>query len=672
MRLLKSTTDPDVCDTDGKRRSTMKNFFRALKLAARFWPSIALATFCSFAVAALWGANIGAFYPVLEVTIHGKSMHEWVDDEIERNRQEVQRLEAYVADLRRQMYAEGVSAARQRQLQMTLADAESQKEQFAVKLASYQRTEPWIKRFVPSDPFQTIALIMAALIVSTLVKHIFLITNEVLVGRVALNISRTIRMQIFDKALAMDRGTFSNFGVSGFATNITQTTDMLTNGLMAAMGALLREPLKIISCLVGAGLICWRLLLLSVVAAPLVGGLLYLVTKRLKAVSRGQLEKAGHYNAVMLEALANINTVQIFRMEKRESERFGQSTKAIRDIGLKFVFYSSLSKPIIEFLGLAMLGTTVVGGAYLVLYQETSLLGIPITDEPLSVSALLVFFGMLIGISDPLRKLSAVYSSIYAGAMAADGLFPLLDIEHRITDPAEPQHVDSPHRILTIEDVDFGYQPDQLILRDVCLEIPYGSTVAIIGHNGSGKSTLIHLLGRFYDPLRGRLAFDGIDFRDMRVEDIRRRMALVNQNTELFNESVAFNIRYGRPDATDEEVFAAARQAHAHDFIVNVLPEGYNTWVGENGSRLSGGQRQRIALARALLCNPEILILDEATSQIDMQSEQLIRESLALHRGERTMLIITHREKLLELADRVYEVVEGRLIERPHLARSAA
>ncbi len=650
----------------------MNNFLRALKLATRFWPSIALATFCSFAVAALWGANIGAFYPVLEVTIHGQSMHDWIDDEIDRNRREVQRLEAYIADLRTELEGDAGSADQQRQLQLRLADAQSQLQQYTARLASYQRTEPWIKRFVPDDPFQTIALIMAALIVSTLVKHVFLISNEVLVGRVALNISRTIRMQIFDKAMTMDRGTFSNFGISGFATNITQTTDMLTNGMMAAMGALLREPLKIISCLVGAGLICWRLLLLSVLAAPLVGGLLYLVTKRLKQISRGQLDKAGNYNAVMLEALANINTVQIFRMERRESERFGESTKALRDFGLKFVFYSSLSKPIIEFLGLAMLSTTVVGGAYLVLNQETSLLGIPITDEPLSVSALLVFFGMLIGISDPLRKLSAVYSSIYAGAMAADALFPLLDLEDRITDPAEPKHVDSPHRILTLENLDFGYHPDQLILRDVHLEIPFGSTIAIIGHNGSGKSTLIHLLGRFYDPVRGRLAFDGVDFREMRVGDIRRRMALVNQNTELFNESVAFNIRYGRPDATDEEVIAAARQAHAHEFITSVLPEGYDTQVGENGSRLSGGQRQRIALARALLCDPEILILDEATSQIDMQSEQLIRESLAVHRGERTMLIITHREKLLELADRVYEVVDGRLVERPHLARSAA
>ncbi len=158
----------------------------------------------------------------------------------------------------------------------------------------------------------------------------------------------------------------------------------------------------------------------------------------------------------------------------------------------------------------------------------------------------------------------------------------------------------------------------------------------------------------------------------MKVEDVRQRIALVTQHTELFNESVAYNIRYGKPDATDEEVYAAADAAHATEFITSVLPEGFETNCGQNGGRLSGGQRQRIALARALLCNPEILILDEATSQIDMQSEQLIRESLAEHRGERTMIIITHREKLLELADSVYEVVEGELVPRPGLLSSAA
>jgi ATP-binding cassette subfamily B protein/subfamily B ATP-binding cassette protein MsbA len=231
-----------------------------------------------------------------------------------------------------------------------------------------------------------------------------------------------------------------------------------------------------------------------------------------------------------------------------------------------------------------------------------------------------------------------------------------LDQSSEIRDPENPAKVESPHRSLRFDDIGFRYEGGKSVIENVSLDIPFGSTIAVVGSNGSGKSTLI----------------DGVDIRDMRVDDIRGRIAMVNQQTELFKDSVAYNIRYGKPDATDEEVEEVARRAHAHDFITTALPQGYETNVGRNGGQLSGGQRQRIALARALLCKPEILILDEATSQIDMQSEQAIRESLAEMRGECTTIIITHREKLLELADRVFEVVDGRLVERPALVHSNA
>jgi len=266
---------------------------------------------------------------------------------------------------------------------------------------------------------------------------------------------------------------------------------------------------------------------------------------------------------------------------------------------------------------------------------------------------------MPVGVSDPLRKLSAVYASIYSGTVAADAVFPLLDRDDTIRDPEVPREAPQPHRLLSLQGVRFSYYYKKPILADVSLDIPFGSTIAIVGHNGSGKSTLVHLLCRFYDPQHGSLSLDGVDFRDMRVADLRKRIALVTQNTELFNASVAYNIRYGKPDATDAEVEDVARQALAHEFICSSLDAGYATIVGQNGQKLSGGQRQRIAAARALLCKPEILILDEATSQIDVHSEQLIRESLASHRGQRTMIIITHREKLLELADRVFDVHNG-------------
>jgi ABC-type multidrug transport system fused ATPase/permease subunit len=203
------------------------------------------------------------------------------------------------------------------------------------------------------------------------------------------------------------------------------------------------------------------------------------------------------------------------------------------------------------------------------------------------------------------------------------------------------------------------------------LDIPFGKTIAILGANGSGKSTLIHLLCRYYDPTAGSLELDGIDLRDLALADIRQRITLVSQNTELFNRSVYENIRYGKPEATREEIEHAAKLAHAHDFITNALSDGYETIVGQSGQKLSGGQRQRVALARAILRKPEILILDESTSQIDMASELQIRETLQAMKGQMTILIITHREALIALADDVYTMNSG-VLSLSEIPRSAA
>ncbi len=650
----------------------MKNFLRALRKASRYWSSVALAAFCSFAVAALWGANIGAFYPILEVTIRGKSAQQWVQAEIDKNSEQIIAVEEQLAAATAEMQRGAASPQRQRELSNVQLESERQLKVHRAQRESYLKMQPFVMKYVPQDPFSTIALIVLALVGSTLLRHVFLISNEVLVGRVALNISNELRNELFSRALYLDRASFARQGNASFVTMIIQTTEMLSTGLMNTLGAAIREPLKLIACLAGAAVICWRLLLLSVIVAPLCGILLYFVTRKIKSVSRRVLERATGFHGVLLESLENIHTVQSFQTEKLEQGRFEDATNLMKKFGLKFLFFTSLTKPIIEFLGIGMLGTTIIGGAYLVLNNQTHLFGIQICPEPLSVSALLVFFGMLVGVSDPLRKLSAIYGSIYAGSVAANAVYPLLDQVSQIADPLHPRSTTTPHRQLSIDQACFAYHEGQNIIRDISMDIPFGSTVAIVGSNGSGKSTLINLLCRFYDPTSGQIGMDGIDYREMRVADVRSRIALVNQQTELFNNTVSYNIRYGSPSATDQEVEVAARRAHAHEFITSSLNDGYQTRVGRNGSSLSGGQRQRIALARALLRKPEILILDEATSQIDMQSEQAIRESLAEVRGEQTMIIITHREKLLELADRTFEVVEGRLVERKNNARQVA
>jgi ATP-binding cassette subfamily B protein/subfamily B ATP-binding cassette protein MsbA len=236
---------------------------------------------------------------------------------------------------------------------------------------------------------------------------------------------------------------------------------------------------------------------------------------------------------------------------------------------------------------------------------------------------------------------------------------------------AEPKRLPSPHREIRLENVSFSYDGIDTVLDGVNLTIAFGERVAIVGPNGGGKSTLINVICRFYDPTAGRILMDGVPLTDLALGDLRRRIAMVTQQTELFNESILYNIRYGRWDATDEEIEAAARKAHAHEFI-SEFPEGYRTMVGPNGFRLSGGQRQRIALARAFLRDAEILVLDEATSQIDVESERLIHEALAQYVQNRTVLMITHRASTLALADAIVEVEHGKVVKRPARQPQAA
>jgi ATP-binding cassette subfamily B protein/subfamily B ATP-binding cassette protein MsbA len=292
------------------------------------------------------------------------------------------------------------------------------------------------------------------------------------------------------------------------------------------------------------------------------------------------------------------------------------------------------------------------------------------TERPMTVPGIMVFFGMLIGASDPVRKLSGVFTGVNVGVVGANALYPLLDTPSTLKEPAEPAQLARPHREIRLDHVTFSYDGIDTILDDVCVSIDFGERVAIVGPNGGGKSTLVNLVCRFYDPTQGQVLIDGVPLTDVALKDLRGRIALVTQQTELFNESILYNIRYGRWDATEEEIVEAAKKAHAHEFISD-FPEGYKTMVGPNGFRLSGGQRQRIALARAFLRDAEILVLDEATSQIDVESERLIHDALAEYVENRTVIMITHRASTLELADSILQVEHGKVTKRPakqHLA----
>jgi ATP-binding cassette subfamily B protein/subfamily B ATP-binding cassette protein MsbA len=637
----------------------MKCFLRALKEAWRHWTALAAALCCSLGVAALWGFNIAALFPIIETTLNGQSLQTWNEQRLVKAQEDVASRQAEAVDLARRLAAApNEDEKRNLAFQNEVAAAKTKVAEAQARFA--QKLQPWIDRLLPSEPFPTVVMVVCMVALATGLKQLLAISNTMLISYVSQSIARDVRSRIFNKALSLDRPAFNTQGVSGFTAHITHTTDMLASGITSVYGGAVTEPLRILACLAGAFFISWRLTLASLVFAPVAAYLMLHLNRRIRSLSFKVLDRSLGFHHIMLEVFNSLLTVQAYTMEDFERQRFRKATGALKRTAILATFYNSLSSPLTELLGMGMLCTGLAASSYLVINQATSIFGIPMADQPLSVAAVTVFFGMLIGAADPLRKLSGVITGVNTGMAAANLLYPLLDIRSNLAEPAAPKLLPSPQKKLELRNVSFSYDGMHQVLQNVNLTINAGEHVAIVGPNGGGKSTLINLVCRFYDPQQGEVLIDGVSLRDVSLNDLRRRIALVTQQTELFNESVLHNIRYGRWDATEAEVLTAAEMARAHEFIKG-FAEGYSTGVGPNGQRLSGGQRQRIALARAFLRNAEILILDEATSQIDKESEGLIHDALAEFGKNRTLIMITHRESTLSLADKIVRIEHGQL-----------
>jgi ABC-type multidrug transport system fused ATPase/permease subunit len=363
------------------------------------------------------------------------------------------------------------------------------------------------------------------------------------------------------------------------------------------------------------------------------------------------------------ETFRGIKIVKAFTMERHERRRFHQNSKNYYRKAMKIARYDSLTRPVTEVMGVITICLALLSGAYLVLNNETHLFGIRMSERPLSMAALLTFYGMLAGMADPFRKLSEVFSRLQRASAAADRIYTMVDRKNQVRNPRQPHPMPRHKQDLVFDGVDFSYEPEKPILKSINLEIKFGETVALVGPNGCGKSTLASLISRFADPTAGEIRLDGINLKDSRIRDVRGQIGLVSQETLLFDDTIENNIRYGSPLASRKEVIEAARQAYAHQFIETELVEGYQTVAGPLGCRLSGGQRQRIALARAILHNPAILVLDEATSQVDLESEQLIQRALEKFARGRTAVIITHRMGILAMADRIVVMEDGCILD---------
>lgn len=643
----------------------MKYFVRALKEAWRHWPALAGALCCSLGVAALWGLNIAALFPIIETTLHGQSMHAWsasrvqaAQGDLDRVRTELTQAEKELDQLSESKNELNSTDRANLELRVDVLRSRAKAESAGVEWLEW--VHPIVCRWLPEKPLGAVMLVVGLVLFGTLLRVLFMLAGAMLVSYISQSIAREVRCKVFDRALALDRAAFNTQGISGFAAHITHTTDMLATGITSFYGGAITEPLRVLSCLTGAWLISWRLTLASLIFAPVAAFLILVLNRRVRALAVKTLDRSLGFHHVILEVFGAIQTVQAYTMEDFERRRFRKATGKLRRVAMQSTLYGALSNPITELLGMGMLCTGLMVSSFLVLNRQTAIFGVPMTDEPLTIPAVTVFFGMLIGAADPLRKLSGVVNGINTGMAAANILYPLLEMRSNLNEAATPRTLAGAPRLIEFRNLTFGYNPVHPVLNGVSFEIETGEHVAIVGPNGGGKSTLVSLLCRFYDPQHGDILIDGVPIRELAIEDLRGRIALVTQQTELFNETIWHNIRYGRWEATDAEVHAAAKLARVDGFVSG-FPEGYETIVGPNGQRLSGGQRQRVALARAFLRKADILILDEATSQIDVESERLIHDALAEFGRNRTLIFITHRESTLALATKVVRVECGQV-----------
>ena len=638
----------------------MKNFSRALKLALRYRFTFITALLCSLGVALLWGANISVVYPFVNAVFKNQSMQDWAKSEIVEHQENISKFKLEITEQQAILAGQADDQAAQKITLAKINFLESRILAEEKSLSTLTWVEPWIQWLMPEGPFQTLIIVVGFLLVGTIIKDLFLMGNMLLVERMAQLSVFHLRTEFFNKTLNMDLGSFGEEHTSQLLSRFTHDIDAISMGINQLLGKAIREPLKMITCLAGAAFISWRLLLLSLLITPIAAILIRQLSKSIKRASRRAMEEMSKLYSLLVETLTGIKIVKAFTMEQYEQDRLQHRAKEYVRKAMKIMFYNSLIRPVTEVVGISVICFALLAGAYLVLNNETHLFGIQICERPLSVAALLVFYGLIAGVSDPARKLTDIFAQIQRAAAAADRVYTTMDRTNQIEETKNPVPFPASFANIEFDQISFAYTDSQTVLDHISLTIKQGETLAIVGSNGSGKSTLLNLLPRFYDPTAGEILIGGTSTKHFLKKELREHIGIVSQDTLLFDDTVMNNIRYGSLNATDEEVSAAAKLAHADSFI-SKLPGGYATSLGEAGNKLSGGQKQRIALARAILRDADILILDEATSQVDIESEQLIHQVLQKISRNKTVLMITHRLTTLALADRICVLDQGKI-----------
>jgi ATP-binding cassette subfamily B protein/subfamily B ATP-binding cassette protein MsbA len=670
----------------------MKNFLRALRCSWPYRGRLLISIACALVAAGLWGISFTAVAPVLRIlgtrtprqpsrvvsvgqwdisirsrrTVEKQNLQTWFRELIQETQDLIAQLKAEREGVDRRFEklkdepSVGLRDKQMREVTLRISKLERDLQYANMRLYLYQLVEWRCLPLFPEDPFQTLAWVLILVVVGVALRGVFEFWQESLVGSVV-NLSLfDLRNRLYRNVIHLDVNNFSEEGTGELMARFTNDMETLGNGIKTLFGKVVAEPLKAIVCVLLASWISWQLTLMFLVLVPVAAFILMKVGHLMKRATRRLLERMSSIYKILQEGFQGIRVVKAFTMEPYERRRFCTATKDYYHKAMWMVNLDALASPIVETLGVAAIAAALLAGAYLVLRDQTHLFGMRVTDQPPKYESLLTLYVFLSSIADPVRKLTSVYTRIQSGMAAADRIFVFIDRQPRVRGNSHCPRLVAHESTIEFRDVCFSYEPGHPILTNIHLQVRHGETIALVGKNGCGKTTLVGLIPRFYDPDHGFVLVDGHDLRTVNLRSLRQQIGLVTQDTTLFDDTVYNNIAYGYRRARREDVEEAARRAYAHDFI-SQLPHAYQTRIGEAGAKLSGGQRQRLALARAILRNPRILLLDEFTSQSDVESEALIHKALREFMRNRTTFVITHRLNTLEIADRIVMVENGRI-----------
>jgi subfamily B ATP-binding cassette protein MsbA len=481
-------------------------------------------------------------------------------------------------------------------------------------------------------------------------KSLLWYTHTYLTSYSSQMVARRLRNQVYEHLYSLSMGFFNEKTSGGILSRLTADITLLQSAMISGPTTVVRDGLTVIGLIGFLFYTNWRFALLCFAILPIAAIVMTSLGKKSRKAGRtGQASMSDIYNIVH-EALAAMPIVKVFQSEKREVADFARENQNYFNAMMKLARVDARSSPIMEFIGALLLGLMLLIG------------GRDVINGVWSAGSFIAFIMAAMSLYSPIKKFASVNVQLQQGLAAAERVFELLDQKGTVMDA--PNAKDAPVLSDRIEfrNVSFSYPSSNPVLKNLDLTIRKGEVVALVGASGSGKSTIAQLLLRFYDPTSGLLLFDGVDLKMLSLNSLRSQMAVVTQDTHLFNDTVRANIAYGRPDAGLDEVQAAARSAFAHDFI-SALPNGYDTFIGERGARLSGGEKQRISIARSLLKNPSILILDEATSALDTASEQMVQKALDSLLSGRTVLMIAHRLSTVRKANRIVVLDKGQVLE---------